>query len=132
VVSFTPPLLYFWGTFTRTHWIAGWLSLRTGLDDMERTKISPLLVLELQSLGSPARSQKLYRLQFYISICVCVNYFIKLFIRKNCCKLPENRHYVFSHLTTNTTMNSKLTSGLRNKKQSLKSSGSEQQIRKQL
>jgi hypothetical protein len=30
-----------------THWIGGWVGLRTGLDDVEKRKISPLPGLEL-------------------------------------------------------------------------------------
>jgi hypothetical protein len=45
-----------------THWIGGWVDPRAGLDDVERRKIHPLLGLELQSLGRPARSKSLCRL----------------------------------------------------------------------
>jgi hypothetical protein len=37
---------------------------RAGLDDVERRKFLPLLRLELQPLGRPARSQSLYRLRY--------------------------------------------------------------------
>jgi hypothetical protein len=42
--------------------IGGWVGPRTGLDDVEKRIISPVLGLELQTLGLPARSQSLYRL----------------------------------------------------------------------
>jgi hypothetical protein len=35
-----------------THWIGGWVGLRAGLDDLEKT----LPGLELRPLGGPARS----------------------------------------------------------------------------
>jgi hypothetical protein len=47
--------------------IVGWVGLRSGLYDVERSKILSLPRLELQSLGRPARSQSLYRLH-----CDCV------------------------------------------------------------
>jgi hypothetical protein len=67
VVSFTPlplhpsPLLGF------THWIGGWVSPRTGLDDMEKRKFCTLPRLELWSLGRPSRSQLQYRLSYSLS-----------------------------------------------------------------
>jgi hypothetical protein len=45
-----------------THWIGGWVGPKTGLDDMERRKILPLLRFELRPLSRPARSQSLSRL----------------------------------------------------------------------
>jgi hypothetical protein len=52
------------GPFTPgTHWVRGWVDLRTGLDDVEKKKISPLPGLELQPLGRLARSPSLYRLR---------------------------------------------------------------------
>jgi hypothetical protein len=45
-----------------THWIGGWVSPRTNLDDMEERKFLPVPGLELRSLCRPARSQSLYRL----------------------------------------------------------------------
>jgi hypothetical protein len=47
-----------------THLIGGWVSFRTGLDDVERRKILPLSGLELLPLGHPACSQSLYRLLY--------------------------------------------------------------------
>jgi hypothetical protein len=47
-----------------THWIGGWVGPRTGLDDIDRSKILPLPGLELQPLGLPARSQSLYQLHY--------------------------------------------------------------------
>jgi hypothetical protein len=44
--------------------IGGWVGPRTGLDDMEKRKFLTLTVLELRSLGRPARSQSLYRLHY--------------------------------------------------------------------
>jgi hypothetical protein len=46
------------------HWIGGWVGPRTGLDDVEKRKFLPLPELELRPLGSPPRSQSLYRLRF--------------------------------------------------------------------
>jgi hypothetical protein len=37
---------------------------RAGLDDVEKRKFVTLPVLELRSLGRPARSQLLYRLRY--------------------------------------------------------------------
>jgi hypothetical protein len=42
-----------------THWTKGWVSPRTGVDNVERRKILPLLGLELQPLHCPACSQSL-------------------------------------------------------------------------
>jgi hypothetical protein len=47
-----------------THWIWGWVSPRTGLDDVEKRKILPLTGLELRPIYRPARSQSLYRLRY--------------------------------------------------------------------
>jgi hypothetical protein len=46
-----------------THWIGGWVGPRVGLEDMEKRKISPLTGFEFKSMGCPARSQSLSRLQ---------------------------------------------------------------------
>jgi hypothetical protein len=51
-------------SFTFTHWIGGWVGPRTGLDGVEKTKISSLPGLELRPLGRAARSQLLYRLSY--------------------------------------------------------------------
>jgi hypothetical protein len=39
-----------------TRWIGGWVDLRAGLDDLEKSKFSTLPGLELRPLGLPARS----------------------------------------------------------------------------
>jgi hypothetical protein len=44
------------------HWIGGWVSLRAGLDDMEKRIFLPPPGLELRPLGRAVRSQSLYRL----------------------------------------------------------------------
>jgi hypothetical protein len=41
---------------------------RTGLDDVEKKKIFPLLGLELQPFGHPSRSQSLYRLLSWLIV----------------------------------------------------------------
>jgi hypothetical protein len=43
------------------HWIGGWVSPKTGLDDVERRKILLFEGIELRPIGRPARSQSLYR-----------------------------------------------------------------------
>jgi hypothetical protein len=48
-----------------THCREGWVGHRTGLDDVERKKISPLPGHELRPLGRPARGQMLYRLLLF-------------------------------------------------------------------
>jgi hypothetical protein len=53
-----------WERAPGIHWIGGYVSLRTGLDDVEKIKILPLPGLELRTLGRPARSQSLYRLRY--------------------------------------------------------------------
>jgi hypothetical protein len=55
VVSFTPR------PGPGTHWIAGWMDPRAGLDDVEKRKFLPLQELQLRPLGRPAR--RLYRLR---------------------------------------------------------------------
>jgi hypothetical protein len=53
------------GRFTPgTHLIGGWVSLRAGLDAVEKRKFFTLPGLELRPLGRPARSQSLYRLSY--------------------------------------------------------------------
>jgi hypothetical protein len=47
-----------------THWIGGWVSPKTGSDDVGRRKIVPLPGLELRPLGRRPRSQSLYRLRY--------------------------------------------------------------------
>jgi hypothetical protein len=45
-----------------THWIGGWVGLKTVLEDVERRKILPLAAIELRLLGRPTRNQTLYKL----------------------------------------------------------------------
>jgi hypothetical protein len=53
------------GLFTPgTHWIGFWVDPRAGLDGMETWELLPSLGVELRTLGSPARSQSLYRLRY--------------------------------------------------------------------
>jgi hypothetical protein len=47
---------------TGTYLIGGWVGRRTGLNNVERSKILLLEELELRPLGRPARSQSLNRL----------------------------------------------------------------------
>jgi hypothetical protein len=47
-----------------THLIGGRVGPREGLDDVEGRKFLTLPGLELRLLGSPARSQSLYRLSY--------------------------------------------------------------------
>jgi hypothetical protein len=44
------------------------VDLRADLDDMEKRKFLTISGLELRSLGSPARSQSLYRLRYPCSL----------------------------------------------------------------
>jgi hypothetical protein len=46
------------------HWIGGWVSPRTGLNDVERRNILPLSGPELRPFDRPALSQPLYRLGY--------------------------------------------------------------------
>jgi hypothetical protein len=48
--------------------IGGWVSVRAGLDDVEKRKFLILPGLELRHLGRPARSQSLHRLRYPGSI----------------------------------------------------------------
>jgi hypothetical protein len=53
------------GRFTiGTHWIGGYVSPRTSLDDVEKKKFLTLPGLELRLLCRPARSQSPYRLRY--------------------------------------------------------------------
>jgi hypothetical protein len=47
-----------------THWSGGWMSPRTGLDDVEKRTFLTLAGLERQPLRLPARSQSLHRLLY--------------------------------------------------------------------
>jgi hypothetical protein len=47
-----------------THWIGGWVALRTGLRDVDKRKFLALPGLELRTLCRPARRQSLYRLSY--------------------------------------------------------------------
>jgi hypothetical protein len=59
VVCFTMRPLYPRGD-SCTHWIAGWVGLKSGTDDVEKRRISLLPGLELGALYRPSRSQSLY------------------------------------------------------------------------
>jgi hypothetical protein len=48
------------------------MSLRAGLDDMEKIKLFPPPGFELRPFGCPARSQSLYRLRYPCSPYVCM------------------------------------------------------------
>jgi hypothetical protein len=52
------------GKVPGTHWIGDWVSLRTGLNYVEKRKFLTLPGLELRPLSRPARSQSLYRLSY--------------------------------------------------------------------
>jgi hypothetical protein len=45
-------------------WIKVWVGPTTGLNDVEKRKMLPLLGLELRILDRPARSQSLYKLSY--------------------------------------------------------------------
>jgi hypothetical protein len=47
-----------------THWKGGWLSPKTGLEDVEKRKVLTLLGLKLRSPCRAACSQLLYRLRY--------------------------------------------------------------------
>jgi hypothetical protein len=64
MVTFTPLLLYPGERDSGTHSIAASLRPRAGLDCMDKRKFFNLLGLELPPLGSPVRSQSLYRLGY--------------------------------------------------------------------
>jgi hypothetical protein len=64
VVCFTPRTLYPWERAPGTHWIGGWVDPRAVLYYFEKRKFLTLRGLELRPLGSPARSQSLYRLRY--------------------------------------------------------------------
>jgi hypothetical protein len=49
-----------------TRWIRRWVNPRTGLDDVEKRKISPLFGIELRSLGRSARRPSLQWICFLI------------------------------------------------------------------
>jgi hypothetical protein len=42
-----------------THWLGGWMGLRSGLHNVKKRKFLTLPGLELRFLGRPARSQSL-------------------------------------------------------------------------
>jgi hypothetical protein len=65
------------------HWIAGWMSPRTGMDDVEKRKISPLKELELWPFGLLTRSQSLYRLRAAL-----LNIYLKQLMAKWSRQLP--------------------------------------------
>jgi hypothetical protein len=45
-----------WERAPGTHWIVGWVDLRSGLDDLEKRILFAVPGLELRLLGRPARS----------------------------------------------------------------------------
>jgi hypothetical protein len=57
---------------------------RTGVDDVEKKKFLTPLGLEVRHLGSPERSQSLYRLRypdsFYIGTILYVKFYIYIYI----------------------------------------------------
>jgi hypothetical protein len=55
-----------------THWMGGWMDLRVGLDDMEKSKF--LTLQELRPLGRPICSQSLYRLLMMNVLVIITNY----------------------------------------------------------
>jgi hypothetical protein len=59
------------------HWIGSWVGPRNSLNDLETRKLSPLLGLELWSLGRPAHNKSLYRLH-YPGSCICYYWAQKL------------------------------------------------------
>jgi hypothetical protein len=64
VVSVMPQLRFTPGEWTpSTHWIGGWVGLRTGLDAGARRKI--LCLCQGSNPDRPARSQTLYCLSYY-------------------------------------------------------------------
>jgi hypothetical protein len=66
MVTITPRPLYPRGKSPPgTHWIAGCMGPRNGMDDVEKRKFMTLQRLEPRSLRRPARSQSLYRLRLY-------------------------------------------------------------------
>jgi hypothetical protein len=58
-----PLTLYPRGKNPNTHWIRGYVSLRSDLDEVESRKILLLIGLELKPLGLPTLRQ-LYRLPY--------------------------------------------------------------------
>jgi hypothetical protein len=52
----------------RTHWIGGWVGLRSSLGDVEKRKFLALPGLELRPLARLARRQSLYRLRYPCSV----------------------------------------------------------------
>jgi hypothetical protein len=65
VVSFTSRPLYPRGKRSRYPLDRRLSGQKTGLDNVERRKIVSLLGFEVRPLGSPARSQSLYRLRYF-------------------------------------------------------------------
>jgi hypothetical protein len=47
-----------------TDWIVGWVGPRARVDDVEKSKILTVSILELRPLGRPDRGQTLYRLRY--------------------------------------------------------------------
>jgi hypothetical protein len=47
-----------------SHWLGGWVGPRAGVDSVEKVKFLTLPGLKLRPLGSPVRSQALYRLRY--------------------------------------------------------------------
>jgi hypothetical protein len=69
-----------WEIAPCNHWIGGWVSLRTGLDDVKKRKILPLSGLELRSLVRPARYYSDCTMNFIFDIITCVKFWLPGFL----------------------------------------------------
>jgi hypothetical protein len=65
-----------------TYWIGGWVSPRTGLDDVEERNVLPPSGFEIQLLGRPVRSQS-HAIESKIPYCVATHRGLRVHLHRN-------------------------------------------------
>jgi hypothetical protein len=101
VVRFTSLPLYPRGKSSRPHWIGSWMGLKGDLGDTEKWGSLTLPGLEFRNVGSPTRTQSLYRL-FDIHRRNIINYFYTeeaLTSPKPTCTVREGQRLVWAEST---------------------------------
>jgi hypothetical protein len=79
------------------HSIKGWVSPRAGIDYKEYGKVLPVLELDLQSLGLPARSQASCCADRAILVVLISSHTLKQFLPPRTDKRPRKSIYVLEY-----------------------------------